>query len=158
MLSNAQKQTNINLLFTEFFTLSLLFKRCQCSATCGTGIQQRSVYCDDPSRPWIRIPDSECVSLLGENIKPPNRKNCSNTECPQWETSPWGKCSGKCGAAERTRRVWCSHNGRELENNYCLQIQGDKPASTEKCHPDVYCPAWATGLWSLVCQNELFLF
>jgi len=119
-----------------------------CSATCGTGIQQRSVYCDDPSRPWVRIPDSECLNLLGEKSKPSYRQNCSITECPRWELSPWSKCSGQCGVAERRRRIFCSHNGRELEDNYCLQINGEKPSMIEKCRPDEYCPSWTTGMWS----------
>ena len=136
----------------SIFLLSIRFCSVsfQCSATCGTGIQQRSVYCDDPSRPWIRIPDSECLNLLGEHSQPAYRQNCSITECPRWETSPWSKCSGQCGVAERRRRIYCSHNGRELEDNYCLQINGEKPTTTEKCSPDEYCPSWTTGMWSEV--------
>ncbi|CAF3570110.1 unnamed protein product [Adineta steineri] len=118
-----------------------------CSATCGTGIQQRSVYCDDPSRAWIRIPDSECITMLGERTKPTHRQNCSIASCPSWQLSPWGKCSGKCGSAERHRRVWCSYNEREVDDNYCTQ-SGEVPLKTEICHVDLYCPQWTTGMWS----------
>jgi hypothetical protein len=64
--------------------------------------------------------------------------------------SSWSQCSGKCGSAERHRRIWCSHNGRELDDNYCKQIDGDKPSITEICNKDLHCPNWATGMWSAV--------
>ena len=69
--------------------------------------------------------------------------------------SPWSQCSGKCGLAERHRRIWCSHNERELEDNYCLQIEGGKPPVTDKCHRDLYCPSWATGMWSEVSSSRV---
>ncbi|CAF3531154.1 unnamed protein product [Rotaria sp. Silwood1] len=119
-----------------------------CSATCGIGIQQRSVYCDDPSRPWVRIPDSECLTILGENTKPNHQQNCSIMDCPQWQMSPWSKCSGQCGSAERHRRVWCSYNGRELDDNYCLQTDNEKPLTIDICTKDIYCPDWSIGMWS----------
>jgi len=87
--------------------------------------------------------------MLGENTKPNHVQNCSITDCPRWQTSPWSKCSGQCGSAERHRRIWCSHNERELEDNYCAQI-GEKPSKSEICHRDQYCPDWATGMWSEV--------
>ncbi len=92
------------------------------------------------------------MTLLGESIKPNHRQNCSMTECPHWQINPWNKCTGKCGSAERHRRIWCSHNGRELDDNYCLQINNEKPSITEICHKDLYCPDWATGMWSEVCK------
>ncbi|CAF4754666.1 unnamed protein product, partial [Rotaria magnacalcarata] len=80
------------------------------------------------SRPWVRIPDSDCLTLLGDSVRPSQQQNCSITDCPEWQISPWNKCSGKCDAAERHRRIWCSHNGRELDDNYCLQLDNEKPS------------------------------
>lgn len=88
---------------------------------------------------------------MGESTRPSHRQNCTITECPQWHINSWSKCSGKCGVAERHRRIWCSHNGRELEDTYCLQSKTEKPSTTEICPKDVYCPDWAIGMWSDVC-------
>ncbi|CAF1629492.1 unnamed protein product, partial [Adineta ricciae] len=118
-----------------------------CSVTCGTGIQQRNVYCHDSSRPSSLIPDIECLTMLGDKTKPNERQTCVINECPQWQTSSWSKCSGKCGSAVRHRHVWCSYNGQEVENSHCTNLN-HKPLPTETCHIDLYCPEWTSGMWS----------
>ena len=70
--------------------------------------------------------------------------------------SPWSNCTGRCGSAKRHRRIWCSHNERSLDDNYCLQIDGKKPSNTETCNKSTYCPDWAIGMWSAV--SGIFLF
>ena len=92
--------------------------------------------------------------MLGEKTKPIQRQNCSVTECPRWQMSTWSKCAGKCGSAARHRRISCSHNSRELDDSYCSQIDDGKPASTDKCSADLYCPHWATGMWTDVSTYE----
>ncbi|CAF4949108.1 unnamed protein product, partial [Rotaria sp. Silwood1] len=119
-----------------------------CSVTCGQGYQQRIVYCNDPSRPWLRISDNECQTLLGEHSKPDEQKNCSITECPYWQISPWSNCSGKCGLQKRYRSILCLHNGLEIDNNYCLKIYNEKPSTIEICNQQLYCPHWITDIWS----------
>ncbi|CAF4988350.1 unnamed protein product, partial [Rotaria sp. Silwood1] len=119
-----------------------------CSVTCDQGFQQRIVYCNDPSRPWLRISDNECQTLLGEHSKPDEQKNCSITECPYWQISPWSNCSGKCGLQKRYRSILCLHNGLEIDNNYCLKIYNEKPSTIEICNQQLYCPHWITDIWS----------
>ncbi|CAF4844440.1 unnamed protein product [Rotaria sp. Silwood1] len=119
-----------------------------CSVTCDQGFQQRIVYCNDPSRPWLRISDNECQTFLGEHSKPDEQKNCSITECPYWQISPWSNCSGKCGLQKRYRSILCLHNGLEIDNNYCLKIYNEKPSTIEICNQQLYCPHWITDIWS----------
>jgi hypothetical protein len=104
------------------------------------------VYCNDLSRPWFRVQDSQCL----EKIKPNEQQNCSITKCPEWKVTSWSNCSGKCGFAKHYRHVWCSHNGLEIDDNYCLQIYQKKPLTMEICNQDMYCPKWINGIWSEV--------
>ncbi|CAM4935066.1 unnamed protein product [Rotaria socialis] len=119
-----------------------------CSVTCGQGIQQRTVYCHDPSRPRLRVSDSECLSLANENSKPYEQQNCSSTSCPYWKINQWNNCSGKCGLAKRYRTVLCLHNGLTIDDEHCLQVSNEKPSSIETCNSQLYCPHWTTNLWS----------
>ncbi|CAF1329188.1 unnamed protein product, partial [Didymodactylos carnosus] len=115
----------------------------ECSQTCGLGMQQRAVYCEDPSMPWKQLLPSECSI----NDKPLHIQNCTITACPVWKIGKWSKCTGLCGFANRTRSVWCSHNKHELNDSYCLRIES-KPKTTESCSSQTYCPQWVTSLWS----------
>ncbi len=88
--------------------------------------------------------------MLGKNSKPNEQQNCSITECPYWEISSWSNCSGKCGLGKRYRRIECLQNGVKLDENYCLQINKEKPLTIEICNQDFYCPNWIIGIWSKV--------
>ncbi|CAF4031404.1 unnamed protein product, partial [Rotaria magnacalcarata] len=79
-----------------------------CSATCGIGIQQRSVYCDDPSRPWVRIPDSDCLTLLGDS------------------------CSVTCGSGVQKRLVMCKNREEMVSPEKCNGL--NRPATAIQCY------------------------
>ncbi|CAF1284269.1 unnamed protein product [Adineta steineri] len=119
-----------------------------CSVTCGQGIQQRKVYCNDSLRSTSIISDNKCQSILGKNSKPIEQQYCSITKCPYWEMSLWSNCSGKCGLAKRDRRIWCVHNGYKVDENYCLRMYNETPSTREICNEKFYCPNWIVGLWS----------
>ena len=51
----------------------------QCSATCGSGVKQRSVECSDK--------DFSCEA----RTKPQTTAPCNLEPCPQWTTGSWGE-------------------------------------------------------------------
>lgn len=66
----------------------------QCSVSCGSGIQKRSVNCEkvNEQRPENReiVSESYCV----EETRPLLRQECQQSPCPDryhWETGPWGE-------------------------------------------------------------------
>ncbi|XP_078314081.1 thrombospondin type-1 domain-containing protein 4-like isoform X3 [Crassostrea virginica] len=79
----------------------------ECSSTCGSGVQERSVIC-------VKKLDKKLFTIVGkENCrgrdKPEMERPCEELPpCqPEWFMTPWTQCSASCGTGTRTREVRC---------------------------------------------------
>lgn len=108
----------------------------KCPEDCAAvGRRHRDVQCVDsqsqrPLRPF------HCQAL---SSKPISTLTCPRKLCLSWSTSPWGPCSGSCGAGIRERLVYCP------EANRCSE--STRPNSTEQCtlRP---CVHWTNKDWN----------
>ncbi|XP_075053228.1 A disintegrin and metalloproteinase with thrombospondin motifs 1 [Mixophyes fleayi] len=84
----------------------------ECSKTCGSGLQRRSVECKD-----LRgQPSKDCRSEL----KPDDVRSCADIPCPQWQLGDWSSCSKTCGKGFRKRLLKCvSYKGSNLPQDNC---------------------------------------
>uniref|UniRef100_A0A3B3D8D8 ADAM metallopeptidase with thrombospondin type 1 motif 7 n=1 Tax=Oryzias melastigma TaxID=30732 RepID=A0A3B3D8D8_ORYME len=126
----------------------------ECSATCGTGVQRRAVFCVEKTTGLVE--DHFCEpSLRPED----NHISCLKDPCPPtWSVGDWQKCSASCGSQGLTKRtVSCiqtvsAEEQKALEPSYCAHIP--KPESISSCSAHVPCPAdWITGIWSKCSQT-----
>uniref|UniRef100_A0A8C6WFW9 ADAM metallopeptidase with thrombospondin type 1 motif, 12 n=1 Tax=Neogobius melanostomus TaxID=47308 RepID=A0A8C6WFW9_9GOBI len=108
----------------------------KCPDECAAvGRRHRDVQCVDsqsqrPLRPF------HCQAL---SSKPISTLTCPRKLCLSWSTSPWGPCSGSCGAGIRERLVYCP------EANRCSDPM--RPNSTELCTLKP-CVHWTNKDWN----------
>jgi WW domain/Thrombospondin type 1 domain len=108
-----------------------------CSATCGGGVETRTVQCTDYQD--NTVPDSQC-----DGSKPSASRSCNTGVCPTWFTGTYGTCSVSCGGGSQTRTVQCrDSNGVAVADSQCT---GSKPAESQSCNT-VACAGfgWSTG-------------
>ncbi|XP_026673422.1 thrombospondin type-1 domain-containing protein 4-like isoform X2 [Ceratina calcarata] len=113
-----------------------------CSATCGTGVQNRTVTCITSGKacPASDKPESQkiCESVPCTGISPEQRA--------PWLYSEWSsKCSSECGKGVETRQVACA-DGSELFCN-----PKDRPETERQCFGrETSCDnaKWFTGPWT----------
>ncbi|XP_038078928.1 ADAMTS-like protein 1 [Patiria miniata] len=116
-----------------------------CSATCGSGEQQRVYVCINLST-GQREPDSSCDQARPQvERRPCNRQICP----PKWQPDPWQPCSRSCSGGIQTRNVYCVERA---PNNMLMRVDKDmcsgaKPHSQQNCNLEP-CPHWMTGNWS----------
>ncbi|RVE74247.1 hypothetical protein OJAV_G00020100 [Oryzias javanicus] len=126
----------------------------ECSATCGTGVQRRAVFCVE--RTTGLVEDHFCEPSLRPEDK---HISCIKDPCPPtWWVGDWQKCSASCGSQGLTKRtVSCiqavsAEEKKALEPSYCAHIP--KPESISSCSAHTPCPAdWNTGTWSKCSQT-----
>uniref|UniRef100_A0A7N8X501 ADAMTS-like 3 n=1 Tax=Mastacembelus armatus TaxID=205130 RepID=A0A7N8X501_9TELE len=78
-----------------------------CSASCGVGIQTRSVFCmrllSMDQQNILTVSEEEC-----REFKPAILQPCNQVDCPPaWETEPWQHCSVSCGLGIQRRELLC---------------------------------------------------
>ncbi|KAJ7421325.1 hypothetical protein WISP_43320 [Willisornis vidua] len=95
----------------------------ECSKTCGSGWQRRTVDCRDV--------EGQTSSSCDKSLKPEDIKPCGDVPCPLWRLGPWSPCSQTCGEGVRTR------------NASCIDYAG-KVTAPEKCSSPGPPPATAT--------------
>ncbi|XP_010285820.1 PREDICTED: A disintegrin and metalloproteinase with thrombospondin motifs 8-like, partial [Phaethon lepturus] len=61
----------------------------ECSKTCGSGWQRRTVDCRDV--------EGQTSSACDRSLKPEDIKPCGDVPCPLWRLGPWSPCSQTCG-------------------------------------------------------------
>ncbi|KAH8287902.1 hypothetical protein KR018_006958, partial [Drosophila ironensis] len=113
-----------------------------CSATCGQGVEHRTVFCDRSKAGSERCDPSST---------PESRRPCTKSDCDvgDWFTGPWSSCNGDCFDLTRSREVLCIKSLLITEPQECNKEI--KPVSVEKCsHEEVqYCAArWHYAEWS----------
>ncbi|XP_022079326.1 A disintegrin and metalloproteinase with thrombospondin motifs 13-like isoform X2 [Acanthaster planci] len=105
-----------------------------CTATCGGGMQTRSVTCYRT----VNAREEAVQDALCPQPKPTERQTCNTDTCPfvmpaRWETSEWFPCSVTCGQGTRTRMVRCIRDGVEAPGSPECD-QASKPAEQETCN------------------------
>ncbi|KAM3876867.1 ADAMTS-like protein 3 [Diretmus argenteus] len=120
-----------------------------CSASCGVGIQTRSVYC----MRLLSVDQQDSASVLEDEcreFKPAILQPCNQVDCPPaWEIEPWQPCSQSCSGGVQVRKVYCKQllsTGAygKLGDGAC---RGPKPATHRGCSNANCLPYMAGGEW-----------
>ncbi|XP_055643965.1 A disintegrin and metalloproteinase with thrombospondin motifs 7 [Toxorhynchites rutilus septentrionalis] len=116
----------------------------RCSASCGVGLQTRSIFCDRSS--------STNAERCDLRFTPDTTRECTSDracEFGEWFTGPWGLCSGDCFNLTRSRTVLCIRNDNFVADSDCDEIE--RPKSNEPCDIETIddCkPRWHYSEWS----------
>uniref|UniRef100_A0A8C9TLG5 ADAMTS like 3 n=1 Tax=Scleropages formosus TaxID=113540 RepID=A0A8C9TLG5_SCLFO len=133
----------------------------QCTATCGVGIQTRSVYCRQlrSLKPMdvVAVPDAECLEF-----KPSVLRACNQVDCPAaWHTDEWQQCSHTCGGGTQSRKVHCkqrlSTGGfRKLPDTSCPGVKpvAHKSCARTSCPPQMPKQPYILGLHRIYIQTR----
>ncbi|XP_053308582.1 A disintegrin and metalloproteinase with thrombospondin motifs 8 [Spea bombifrons] len=84
----------------------------QCSKTCGSGWQRRTVECQNV--------EGGASDQCSQELRPEDIQPCSKLPCPIWRVGSWSPCSKSCGEGTRTKRVFCAdYTGKETDADKC---------------------------------------
>ncbi|XP_064569860.1 papilin isoform X1 [Zonotrichia leucophrys gambelii] len=104
----------------------------QCSASCGEGVQTRTVTCR--TRQGSQAQDFACLM----EPKPSATQPCLRENCIHeigWHVGDWGLCSKSCDSGIRTRQVICADGDSKVYSaETCRAIQPQKPATLGSCN------------------------
>ncbi|NXQ34289.1 PPN protein, partial [Alaudala cheleensis] len=104
----------------------------QCSASCGEGVQTRTVTCR--TQQGSQAQDFACLM----EPKPSATQPCLKENCIQeigWHVGDWGLCSKSCDSGIRTRQVICADGDSKFYSpETCKAIQPQKPATLGSCN------------------------
>ncbi|KAL9849555.1 papilin isoform 1-T1 [Geothlypis trichas] len=104
----------------------------QCSASCGEGVQTRTVTCR--TQQGSQAQDFACLM----EPKPSATRPCLKESCIQeigWHVGDWGLCSKSCDSGIRTRQVICADGDSKVHSaETCRAIQPQKPATLGSCN------------------------
>ncbi|RLW10538.1 hypothetical protein DV515_00002252 [Chloebia gouldiae] len=104
----------------------------QCSASCGEGVQTRTVTCR--TQQGSQAQDFACLM----EPKPSATQPCLKENCIQeigWHVGDWGLCSKSCDSGIRTRQVICADSDSKFYGpETCKAIQPQKPATLGSCN------------------------
>ncbi|NXD89182.1 PPN protein, partial [Chaetorhynchus papuensis] len=104
----------------------------QCSASCGEGVQTRTVTCR--TQQGSQAQDFACLM----EPKPSATQPCLKENCIQeigWHVGDWGLCSKSCDSGIRTRQVICADGDSKFYSpETCKATQPQKPATLGSCN------------------------
>ncbi|XP_030045594.1 A disintegrin and metalloproteinase with thrombospondin motifs 17-like [Microcaecilia unicolor] len=93
----------------------------KCSSNCGQGTKRRTVTC------------SNFQGKCDVATRPREEEECEDhSECYEWKTGDWAKCSATCGKGLQSRVVQCMHRVTGRHGNECPTLS--KPAAYKQCH------------------------
>ncbi|CAM9825450.1 unnamed protein product [Bubo scandiacus] len=93
----------------------------ECSKTCGSGWQRRTVDCRDV--------EGQTSSTCDRALKPEDIKPCGDVPCPLWRLGPWSPCSQTCGEGVRTRNASCIDYAGKITAPEKCSSPGPPPAT-----------------------------
>ncbi|XP_014437123.2 ADAMTS-like protein 3 isoform X4 [Pelodiscus sinensis] len=116
----------------------------QCSATCGVGIQTRTVYCQQSEGSIVA--NEEC-----KNEKPHALQACNQIDCPPaWHAEEWQQCSHTCGGGTQSRKVHCKQlltdgSFLKLSDEICQEprLPARKSCAKVDCPPQLVAGEWS---------------
>uniref|UniRef100_H0V4Q3 ADAM metallopeptidase with thrombospondin type 1 motif 20 n=1 Tax=Cavia porcellus TaxID=10141 RepID=H0V4Q3_CAVPO len=100
----------------------------ECSVTCGSGIQQRDVYCR--LKGIGRVAEEMC----DRSTRPYFQRQCWGHDCVkyQWMAGKWTGCSTSCKKKETHRLVKCiDAQNMQVNESFCDPLT--RPLSVKKC-------------------------
>ncbi|XP_041074683.1 A disintegrin and metalloproteinase with thrombospondin motifs 17 isoform X2 [Polyodon spathula] len=93
----------------------------KCSADCGKGTHRRTVACTNSQ--------GKCDPAT----RPREEEACEDhSNCYEWKTGDWSKCSSTCGKGLQSRVVQCMHKVTGRHGNECPSVT--KPPAYRQCH------------------------
>ena len=127
-----------------------------CSATCGGGVESRSVQCwDSVYGQWY--PNASCSAVLSSPLV---LQSCNTDACPSpppayyWQASPyWAACPVVCGGGVQYRNVSCIDPRNSLPVSTSLCNVSSEPPTSQACNTrtcNIY--SWVVSGWS-VCSS-----
>jgi len=117
----------------------------KCTKRCGSGIQQRHVWCRRDSDDSV-VDNSMCMGDSKAGTMPPSSRLCNTQACAMrlkkaqhfWDVdNAWSSCSKKCGGGTQNRAIRCisERTRKPAAFDRCVSTDaGPQPLSQQACN------------------------